>query len=91
MSNHLSRHSNSNDTEIPPYSDHAIFYHVLLLSHELGFSFCTLTGHRVEHGVLHKDADGSAYEGSEEVHVDVVAGAVEPSEELDKTFVYTSG
>lgn len=41
--------------------------------------------HVVENSVLHKDADGSAYEGGEEVNVDVVTGAVEtPEEERDK-------
>lgn len=35
--------------------------------------------HGVEDGVLDKDADRSAYEGGEEVNVDVIPRAVEPS------------
>lgn len=39
-----------------------------------------LVRYRVEHGVFHKNAHGSTYEGGEEVDVDVVACAVETPE-----------
>ena len=34
-------------------------------------------GARVQHHVLHEDADGPQHEGHKQVHVDVVAGAVQ--------------
>lgn len=39
----------------------------------------TVLGHGVEDGVLDKNADRPAYEGGEEVNVDVITRAVEPS------------
>lgn len=39
----------------------------------------TVVRHGIEDGVLHKDADRSAYEGGKEVNVDVITCAVEPS------------
>lgn len=57
-------------------------HHMRLLCCELRLSFTDIR-HGVEHSVLHKNADCSAYEGGEEVDVDVIACAVEaPGDEV---------
>lgn len=46
-----------------------------------GCDVCSVTvvGHGVENDVLDKNADRSEYKGGEEVNVDVITGAVQPS------------
>jgi len=51
-------------------------YHMGLLCSELRLSL-TVIRYGVEHSVLHENADRPAYEGGEEVNVDVIACAVE--------------
>lgn len=51
-------------------------YHMRLLCSESRLSL-TVIRYRVEHCVLHEDADSSTYEGGEEVNVDVIACAVQ--------------
>lgn len=40
----------------------------------------------MDHSVLHKNTDGPQHEGDKQMHVDVVAGAVETSANKSKTF-----
>lgn len=64
-----------------------VSYHMGLQCCELRWLINAVIRHVVENSVLHKDADGSTYEGGEEVNVDVVTGAVEtPEEERDKRY-----
>lgn len=44
----------------------------------------TVVRYGVEHGVLHKNADCSTYEGGEQVDVDVIACAVETPEMCER-------
>lgn len=64
-----------------------VSYHMGLQCCELSRLINAVIRHVVENSVLHKDADGSTYEGGEEVNVDVVTGAVEtPQGERDKRY-----
>lgn len=54
-----------------------LVYHLGLHGCEVGS--VTVVRHGVEDGVLDENAEGSAYEGGEEVNVDVISRAVEPS------------